>query len=192
MAQGLGSNLSYNFTKIWALKANYGGNWNRFASNSAFTIGPKVTWRGDGINFFVHTLLGVDRFSSVGVVRGGPFVGPSNGIAAVLGGGMDLKIWKPLWFRLFEADYQLERVNLSGNVPPDDSALAASDFQRRPPYDRSGLQLWWSSRSIGISRLLGATHRRHGRRAGARHRRRQQLQSQAHAHLYLGEQWRQS
>jgi hypothetical protein len=128
VSKGFGSNLSYNFTKNWALEANYGGNWNRYASNSAFTVGPKLTWRGEGINFFAHTLLGVDRFSSVGVVRGSRFVGPSNGIAAVLGGGMDLKLWKPIWLRLFEADYQLERVNLSDNVPPSDSGLRRQTF----------------------------------------------------------------
>jgi len=126
--QGLGANFSYNFTKYWSLEANYGGNWARYSANSAFTVGPKFTWRGDGINFFAHTLLGVERFSSVGVERGSKFIGPSNGIAAVLGGGMDLKLWKPIWLRLFEADYQLQRVNLSDNVPPSESGLRRQTF----------------------------------------------------------------
>jgi hypothetical protein len=121
VAQGFGTNLAYNFTKYLALEGNYGGDWNRNVSNSAVAVGPKLTWRGDGVNFFVHTLLGFDRLSSRGLDS-------TNGIAAILGGGMDLKIWKSLSLRLFEADYQLERVNFSANVPPSDSDLRRQTF----------------------------------------------------------------
>ncbi len=121
VSQGFGTNLAYNFTKYWALEGNYGGNWNRYVSNTAVAVGPKLTWRGDGINFFVHTLLGFDRLSSRGLED-------TIGIAAILGGGMDLKIWKPLSLRLFEADYQLERVNFSHNVGLEDSALRRQTF----------------------------------------------------------------
>src|ERR1700732_858000 len=85
IAQGFGSNLSYNFTKNLALEGNYGGDWNKYASISAFAVGPKYTWRGDGVNFFAHTLLGFERLSSRGI-------NSTNGVAAVLGGGMDVKI----------------------------------------------------------------------------------------------------
>jgi hypothetical protein len=122
IAQGFGTNFSYNFTKIMALEGNYGGDWNRYASISAFSVGPKLTYRGDGVNFFVHTLLGIERLSSRGLDS-------SNGVAAILGGGMDLKIWKPLTLRLFEADFQWARQNFAANAPPEDPAL------RRPGYD---------------------------------------------------------
>jgi hypothetical protein len=122
IAQGFGANLSYNFTKYMALEGNYGGDWNRNASISAITVGPKVTWRGDGVDFFAHTLFGFERMSSRGLDS-------SNGIVAVLGGGMDLKIWKSVSLRLFEADYQYTRQNFAAEVPPNDSSL------RRPTYD---------------------------------------------------------
>jgi hypothetical protein len=122
IAQGFGTNLAWNFTRNLALEGNYGGDWNRNASISAVAVGPKLTYRGDGVNFFVHTLFGYERLSSRGI-------NPSNGIAAILGGGMDLKIWKPLSLRLFEADFQYSRQNFAGNVPPTDSSL------RRPTYD---------------------------------------------------------
>jgi hypothetical protein len=121
ISQGFGTNLSYNFTKNLALEGNYGGDWNRNASISAFTFGPKVTWRGDGVNFFAHTLVGVQRLSSRGI-------DPTTGVAAVLGGGMDLKLWKPVSLRLFEADYQLARMNFSANVPANDSALRRQTY----------------------------------------------------------------
>jgi hypothetical protein len=123
VVKGFGVNVSYNFTKYWALEANYGGDWggNRAVANSVFAIGPKLTWRGEGVNFFAHTLLGVDRFSQRDIDA-------TNGIAAILGGGMDVKIWKPISLRLFEADYQLERVNFSHEVPPNNSALRRQTF----------------------------------------------------------------
>jgi hypothetical protein len=121
ISQGVGTNLSYNFTKNLALEGNYGGDWNRNASISAVGIGPKYTWRGDGVNFFAHTLVGFQRLSS----RGNDSV---NGVAAILGGGMDLKIWKPVSLRLFEADYQLARMNFSHEVPPNDSALRRQTY----------------------------------------------------------------
>jgi hypothetical protein len=121
ISQGFGTNLSYNFTRYWALEGNYGGDWNRNASISAATIGPKFTWRGDGVDFFAHTLLGFERLSSRGIDS-------VNGIAAVLGGGMDLKINKRVSLRVFEADYQPVRLNFSHEVPPDNSALRRQTF----------------------------------------------------------------
>jgi hypothetical protein len=121
ISQGFGTNLSYNFTRYWALEGNYGGDWSRTASISAATIGPKFTWRGDGVDFFAHTLLGFERLSSRGIDS-------VNGIAAVLGGGMDLKINKRVSLRVFEADYQPVRLNFSHEVPPDNDALRRQTF----------------------------------------------------------------
>jgi hypothetical protein len=130
ISQGFGSSVAYNFTKIWALEGDYGLDWNHAANVNSLSIGPKLTWRGDGVNFFVHALLGGERLSPRGIT-------PSYGIATILGGGMDLKLWKPLTLRLFEADFQYARENFSDDVPPNDSAL------RRPTYDgvrlRTGL-----------------------------------------------------
>ena len=129
--QGLGASLAYNFTKYWALEGDYGGNWNKNANESTASIGPKLTFRSEqGVDFFAHTLLSFNRLTSKGL-------NPSNGIGAVLGGGIDLKLWKPLTLRLFEADFVYARHNYANVVPPTNEAL------RRPTYDgvrlRSGL-----------------------------------------------------
>jgi hypothetical protein len=126
ISQGFGTNLAWNFTKYLALEGNYGGDWNRNASINAATIGPKLTFRGDGVNFFAHTLLGFERLSSRGIQS-------SNGIAAVLGGGMDLKLTRRVYFRVFEADYQYARENYASTVGPQDPKL------RRPSYDGTRL-----------------------------------------------------
>ena len=127
IAQGVGTSLAYNFTKNLALEGDYGGNFNRNATISTATVGPKYTWRGEGVNFFVHTLFGFERLSSRGIPS-------SNGIAAILGGGMDIKLWKPITLRLFEADYQFAHLNFSSVVSPIDSQL------RRPSYNGARLR----------------------------------------------------
>jgi hypothetical protein len=129
--QGAAVSFSYNFTKIWSLEGDWGINGNKYATINTGMFGPKLTFRGsDGINFFVHALGGFERMS----IRP---AGPSTGVATALGGGMDIRIWKPLTLRVFEADYVYARQNWSGVVPPDDSSL------RRPGYEgvrlRSGL-----------------------------------------------------
>jgi len=101
IAPGIGTSLAYNFTRYLALEGNVGLDYNHIANVEAATIGPKLTFRGEGVNFFVHTLFGWER---LGARTRGDFA--SNGVAALLGGGMDLKLCNPLSRRLFEADYQ--------------------------------------------------------------------------------------
>jgi hypothetical protein len=123
IAKGLGTNLAYNFTKYVALEGNYGVDWNSHATISAVAVGPKFTWRGEGVDFFAHTLLGFERISSQGNDA-------SNSLAAILGGGMDLKLWKPVTLRLFEADYQWAHADFlgQGTVPLDDPSLQRPAF----------------------------------------------------------------
>jgi len=126
LAKGFGTNVAYNFTKNLALEANYGGDWNSGDSINMFSVGPKLTYRGDGVNFFVHTLLGFERLSSKGNDS-------RNGVAALLGGGMDLKLWKPVSLRVFEADFQWAHQNFASTVPLENGSL------RRPEYDGARL-----------------------------------------------------
>ncbi len=131
LSKGFGTSLAYNFTKYFAGEVNYGGNSNsdNYSINTV-SAGPKVTYRGDGVNFFAHTLVGYERLTDSGVPR-------SNGVVAILGGGMDLKLWRHLYLRVFEADYQWSHQNFASVVPPTNPNL------RRPEYDgallRTGL-----------------------------------------------------
>jgi hypothetical protein len=131
LTRGVGLSAAYNFTKYLSLEGNYGGNTNASnASINTFSGGPKLTFRGEGVNFFVHTLLGVELLHYTGAPS-------SHGFAGIFGGGMDLKLWKHVSLRLFEADFQWSRQNFAGTVGSEDSAL------RRPEYDgallRTGL-----------------------------------------------------
>jgi hypothetical protein len=128
--QGLGASLTYNFSKNWGLEGDYGGNFNKFVNESTASIGPRFTWRAEGMNIFAHTLAGYNRLSPKNLQ-------PSNGFGAILGGGIDLLVWKPLSIRLFEADYVFAHHNFGDNASPAFSSL------RRPTLDgarlRSGL-----------------------------------------------------
>lgn len=121
ISQGAGASLAYNFTKMLALEGDWGINGNRYALVNTGMAGPKLTFRGEGVNFFLHTLGGFERMST----RTG---GSSNGVATALGGGMDIKIWKPLTLRLFEADAVIAHQNFSAAVPPTEPGL------QRPTY----------------------------------------------------------
>src|SRR5256884_539494 len=66
---GFGANLSYNFTKYWALEGNYGGNWGNSPplANNALALGAEVTWRTQGVDFFAPTPPRFHRFSARGI-----------------------------------------------------------------------------------------------------------------------------
>jgi hypothetical protein len=116
MPDGFGTTFTYNFDKWWGLSADFGGNYHDQANESTFSVGPRLMWRSDNINMFVHTLVGLNRLSPKDVSS-------SSGIGAILGGGIDLKIWKPLSLRLIEADYVIGRHNFSDVAPVTDSQL---------------------------------------------------------------------
>ncbi len=126
ISPGGGASLGYNFTKMLALEADYGISKNDFGSVNTASIGPRMTWRGDGANFFVHTLLSYNRLSV-------PNLDTSNAVGAILGGGMDLALWRRVSLRLFEADWVWANHNFSNEVGPTFESL------RRP--EESGVRL---------------------------------------------------
>jgi hypothetical protein len=124
--QGAGASFTYNFSRYLGLTADYGGNKNKFGAENTMSFGPRVAWRGEGTTFFIHTLLGYNRLTV-------PQVATSNGIGAILGGGMDLSVWRHLSLRVFEADWVWAAHNFANEVGPGFSDL------RRPQL--SGVRL---------------------------------------------------
>ncbi len=122
MADGFGVSAAYNFTKNLALEANYGEDWKDGVGNViAGMVGPKLTLRGEGMDFFLHTLLGFERIRPDGIHH-------SLGVGALLGGGIDFKLCKAVKLRLFEADYQWAHENFSSVVPLENGSLRHSQF----------------------------------------------------------------
>jgi len=122
--KGFGSSVAYNFNRVVAAEVSWGVNWNSNYLINTFTGGPRLTWRGDGVNFYIHTLLGFERLSPQYGVDS------SNGPVALLGGGMDLKLWKRVSLRVFEADFQWAHQNFANDVP-----FGYQGSLRSPTYD---------------------------------------------------------
>ena len=128
MSKGYAVTGTYNFDKWWGLSLDVGGDFHPAAIESMISVGPRFMYRGEGVNFFAHTMLGLNRLSPRGI-------NPNTGVGAVLGGGMDLKTWwKSVDFRLFEADYVLGRHNFEGEASPLDPKL------QRPVLDGAALR----------------------------------------------------
>ena len=107
MTAGFGAAYTYNFQKFFGLEGDFGYNWDNY--ESTLSVGPKFTARTESANYFLHTLLSYNRLGVDGLPNG-------NGIGAVLGGGMDLKLTRLLYLRVFEADYVYGRQNYSSVV----------------------------------------------------------------------------
>ena len=119
LTPGIGASFTYNATPVFGLEGDFGHNWEDNVRESTGSIGPRVTWRSEGVNFFAHSMLSYNRLQLKGLT-------PSNGIGAIVGGGMDLKISKPVSIRLFEADW----VWAAHHFP--DAAGPADPDLRRP------------------------------------------------------------
>jgi hypothetical protein len=119
--QGVGAALAYNFDKYWALEVDYGGNWNKFGVEQTVSAGPRFTWRTEGIDLFAHTLLGYNRLSI-------PNLDSTQAVSPILGGGLDIKVWKPLSLRLIEADYVFARFGFANEVSPAFPDIRHSSF----------------------------------------------------------------
>jgi hypothetical protein len=122
IAQGGGASVSWNFNNYFSFEGAWGLSGNKYATINTTGFGPKLTYRGpDGINFFAHTLVGWQRLTSRSF-------GSDTGVSMTLGGGMDIRIWKPLTFRLFGADYVWAHHDFAEVAPLTDPGVRRSDF----------------------------------------------------------------
>lgn len=135
MNKGFGSALTYNFDHYWGFEADLGQNWGNSNYETTASGGPRFMVRTDGANYFLHALLSYNRLSVNGL-------NPNNGIGAIMGGGMDLPIWKKVSLRLFEVDYVWARHNFADNADQQFPTL------RRPSFEgvrlRTGLVFNWA------------------------------------------------
>jgi len=134
MSAGLGGALTYNFDPHFGLEFDGGHNWGSSNYESTASVGPRIMFRSEYVDFFIHGLVSLNRLSVSGL-------SPKNGVGAILGGGMDLPITKHLAFRLFEADYVWARHDY-----PEDASTVFADL-RRPTLEgarlRTGLVFSW-------------------------------------------------
>ena len=120
---GLGGSFAYNFTKYLALEGDLGTNWNDQVAESTLSVGPKATWRSEGLNLFAHTLFGLNHMNSK--ISN---VSAKNGVGAVMGGGLDLPLTKSLTWRMFEADYVWTHQNFASVAGLSEPSLRRAGF----------------------------------------------------------------
>src|SRR5437879_1893251 len=122
MSNGFGLAFGYNFHPNFALEGDFGANYKDGNDFSTYSIGPRFTYRGEGVNLFVHTLLGANHLNLANL--------PSRtGIGAILGGGIDIPIVKHFTIRLIEADYQWARQNFAKEVPVSQPDLRRASYE---------------------------------------------------------------
>ena len=137
MAKGAGGAFTYNLDPHWGIEADFGYDRDRTSVSSEWTAGagPRFMWRTEDVAFFIHAL---GTFNRVTYNSG---FNTSNGIGAVLGGGMDIPITKAISWRVFGADY----VWASHNFAP--FASAAFPNLRHPNFEgvrlRTGIVVSW-------------------------------------------------
>ncbi|MHB8215661.1 MAG: OmpA family protein [Candidatus Sulfotelmatobacter sp.] len=138
MAKGFGSALTYNIDAHWGVEFDLGHNWGDSNYETTGSVGPRFMWRTDNGNFFVHTLVSLNRVSVSGL-------NANNGAGAILGGGMDLPIRKSLAWRVFEADYVFGSHDYSDFAAPQFSGLRHVSFEGARL--RTGLVFSWGGAS---------------------------------------------
>ena len=111
MGDGAGASFTYNFMKYLGVEGDFGRNWNDFTNETTVSVGPKLETNAEGMKFFAHTLLSWNHLTT-------PGLSGRDGIGAILGGGMDMKVTKHLGIRLIEADYVWARQHFSDEVSP--------------------------------------------------------------------------
>jgi hypothetical protein len=126
LGKGFGLAFGYNFYPVFAMEADFGRNWDTGLSFNTYSVGPRLTYRSEGVNLFIHSLLSLNQLSA-------PGFSTREGIGTILGGGMDLKATQHLSIRLIETDYQWARHNFAAFAPENQSDL------RRPSF--SGVRL---------------------------------------------------
>ena len=123
MSKGLGAALTYNLDPHWGAEFDIGSNWGGGSSEATLSAGPRFMWRSEPANYFVHALFSDNLLSAPGLTSG------SNGIGAILGGGMDIPLTKSFVFRLFEADYVFGRHNYAAFAAPEFPSLRRPSIQ---------------------------------------------------------------
>ena len=81
MSKGFGSALTYNFDRHWGAEFDLGHNWGSGNYETTASVGPRFIVRTDYVNYFLHSLVSMNRLAIGGL-------NASNGIGVILGGGM--------------------------------------------------------------------------------------------------------
>jgi outer membrane protein OmpA-like peptidoglycan-associated protein len=109
LKQGVGTTVTYNFTNHVGLSIDLGfGRKDKPSEglnfqNTTLMAGPKFTFRGERAMPFLEAMAGV------GHTTNSPTGYAATKGAAMFGGGLDVKVWKALGFRIFRLDEVIQQ-----------------------------------------------------------------------------------
>src|ERR1700730_8484763 len=114
MAKGIGGSVTYNFDRHFGLETDFGYNRDSGSASSEWTagVGPRLIMRPEAMAFFIHAL---GRYNRVAFNDG---FNTSDGIGAILGGGLDVPFGKMFSWRVFGADYVWAKHNFASLADP--------------------------------------------------------------------------
>jgi outer membrane protein OmpA-like peptidoglycan-associated protein len=105
---GFGVTPTFNFNRWAGLSFDVGAHYGDSENISTFMVGPRIKFRQEHFEPFIHALVGLHRLSLTGL-------GTDNRFGVVLGGGFDIPLTRLFSLRLIEADYVwVEHVDLQG------------------------------------------------------------------------------
>lgn len=137
MARGIGGALTYNLDKHWGIESDFGYSRDTNSASSEWTVGagPRFIWRTEDVALFLHAL---GTFNRVTYNSG---FNTSNGVGAILGGGMDIPFGKMFSWRVFGADYVWAAHDFSAFASPAFSNLRRTNFEGARL--RTGIVISW-------------------------------------------------
>src|SRR5579859_4637645 len=68
MPKGFGTAFTYNWTRFLGVEGDFGHNWDNY--ETTVSAGPKLTFRREDANYFLHTLLSYNRLDVNGLPTG--------------------------------------------------------------------------------------------------------------------------
>ncbi len=102
-ANGLGAEFAGNFSRFFGLVAEFGVHRENDQRVYSAYAGPRLSFRGNRVTFFIHALAGGVR---------APNGGGSLTVASLAGGGgLDINVSDNVAIRLFQIDYTPVRYN---------------------------------------------------------------------------------
>jgi outer membrane protein OmpA-like peptidoglycan-associated protein len=98
ITQGFGVDGTYNLNRWVGLSADFGGHYGDTDTFTTVMLGPRIKFRQEHFEPFMHALVGLHRLTIDGL-------GTNNNVGAILGGGFDIPLTRHFGLRLVEADY---------------------------------------------------------------------------------------
>jgi len=124
MPIGAGGAFAWNFSPHWALEGDVGGNGKDNDFLTTFSAGPRLMLRQEDSDIFVHALVSYNRLQVENL-------NASGGVGGIIGGGIDFKLTRLIWWRVIEADWMPSAHHFDGLFPSNLTRVNAQSVRFR-------------------------------------------------------------